>query len=135
MLSARPAGVAPKAQEWGGATFHPQLSQLILPSVATLDRLPELAIIKGMKHKVDFYLWKGKPVARKWPRPPSAPRSAAVQAQWEDFRLVRQGFSTISAEFHEALNIMAAGTQQTNMDVFHSLEYGRIIKLDPNGPS
>ncbi len=33
-----------------------------------MNRLPDTATIMACRQKVDFYLWKGIPVARSWPR-------------------------------------------------------------------
>lgn len=38
--------------------------------MTVLQRLPDTATIMACRQKVDFYLWKDIPVARKWPRKP-----------------------------------------------------------------
>lgn len=53
--------------------------------MARLEKMPELDIIAGYKGKIDFYYWKGIPVARAWPKSPGRHRSTRVAAQWPAF--------------------------------------------------
>ncbi len=53
--------------------------------MARLSVLPGQAIISGFKGSVDFYVYMGIPVARKWPRSPGRQRAPAVEAQWPSF--------------------------------------------------
>lgn len=53
--------------------------------MAKLDRLPDSATIIAARKRVDFYLWKGIPVARAWPRRSSQPRSAGEIASSNAF--------------------------------------------------
>ncbi|GAI98357.1 unnamed protein product, partial [marine sediment metagenome] len=53
--------------------------------MAKLKVLPHQAIIDGLKGKVDFYLHRGIPCARKWPKSPGHLRAPAVMAQWQTF--------------------------------------------------
>jgi len=50
--------------------------------LAKLKSMPNSNIISGLKGTVDFYYWKGIPVARQWPRSPGSNRSPSVKAQW-----------------------------------------------------
>ena len=43
--------------------------------MAVMQRMPDTGTIVAMRHRVDFYYWKGIPVARAWPRKSTQPRS------------------------------------------------------------
>ncbi len=85
--------------------------------MAVLTHMPSRVIIDGFKGKVDFYLWKGIPVARKWPiwrpRDPT-PDELANQT---DFKLINQIASTLPAEIIEAYREMAVSTPFTWKDL------------------
>jgi hypothetical protein len=92
-----------------------------------LSGVPPRGIVLGLKGIVDFYSWKGIPVARRWPRSPTQPRSAAVQAQYADFKAVTQGFKEIDVTVVNALNGMSDGTLLTTKDQQVQLFYGGSI--------
>lgn len=92
-----------------------------------LEGVPPRGIVLGLKGIIDFYSWKGIPVARRWPRTPTQPRSAAVQAQYADFRAVTQGFKTIDVSVVDALYGMSSGTLLTTKDQQVQLFYGGSI--------
>lgn len=83
-----------------------------------LTALPEQAVISGFKGVVDFYLWKGIPVARKWPRSPEGPRTAAVQAQWPAFIAAARLWMLLSPEIQSAYRTMTAGGSLSGRDIF-----------------
>ena len=86
--------------------------------MARLEVLPSQDIISGMKGKVDFYLWHGIPVARKWPRSPGSKRSAAVEAQWPAFADAARLWSELSDDIQAAYREMAGGSGKSGRDVF-----------------
>lgn len=45
-----------------------------------LDSLPDPDTIKRWKGRLDYYVYRGQPIVRTWPRSPSGPRSPAVKA-------------------------------------------------------
>lgn len=98
-----------------------------------LSGVPARSIVLGLKGAVDFYSWKGVPVARRWPRSPGKLRAPAVAAQYDDFKTVTQGFKTIDSTVIPALSSMASGTQLTTKDVQVQLYYGYAIE-EQNGP-
>lgn len=85
--------------------------------MAKLTALPSLAIISGLKGKIDFYLWMGIPVARKWPRSPGHRRAPAVEAQWPAFTTATQLWNQISLDIQLAYIETAAGTNLTGRDL------------------
>lgn len=97
-----------------------------------LAGVPPRGIVLGFKGIVDFYSWKGTPVARRWPRKPTQPRSLPVQSQWEDFKIVTQGFKTIDSTVMPALSSMVSGTQLVQKDQQVQLFYGYAIE-EENG--
>jgi len=86
--------------------------------MAKLSVLPSQDIINGLKGKVDFYVWMGIPVARRWPRSPGKRRAPAVEAQWAKFAYVAALWSTTSPSVKAAYNTMASGSYFTGRDLF-----------------
>lgn len=86
--------------------------------MAILNVLPSQAIIDGFKGKIDFYLWRGIPCARKWPRSPGHLRAQSVMAQWPLFTEAAQGWSKITQEEQDAYRRMASGTGLSGRDLF-----------------
>jgi hypothetical protein len=85
--------------------------------VARLLAMPQQEVIDGFKGSVDFYEWKGIPVARRWPRSPGHNRVAAVQAQWAAFSEAQSAWSTLDPDVIAAYNAMAVGTDYTGRDM------------------
>lgn len=86
--------------------------------MAVLEKLPGLAIINGLKGVIDFYVWKGIPCARAWPRSPSMPRSPGVKATWPAFAWASSNWNSLSSVVQDAYNWMAQGTNMTGRDLF-----------------
>ena len=86
--------------------------------MAKLAVLPEQAIISGFKGKVDFYLWKGLPVARAWPRSPGHVRAPAVEAQWPIFSYAAKAWATLSDEVQSTYRTLASASGMTGRDLF-----------------
>ena len=95
--------------------------------MAKLTSMPQEEIIMGMKGTLDYYWWKDVPVVRKWPRPPSGPRSPAVQAQWPDFAQASRDWRDLEPETVAGTTHMAAYSQQRNVDMWLGLAYGSKI--------
>jgi hypothetical protein len=89
--------------------------------MARVSALPALDIISGLKGTLDFYLWKGIPVCRSWPRSPGHKRAAAVEAQWPAFTNAARLWPTLSAEVQQACAAMSAGTPLSNRDIAQKL--------------
>lgn len=86
--------------------------------MAKLLVLPHQAIIDGFKGKVDFYMHRGIPCARAWPRSPGHARAPAVEAQWSSFGYAAQEWQNLSPEIQDAYREMASGTGLTGRDMF-----------------
>jgi hypothetical protein len=98
-----------------------------------LQGVPPRGVVLGFKGIIDFYSWKGIPVARRWPRKPNQPRTPEVQAQWPDFKAITQGFKTIDVTVVDALYGQSGGTLFTTKDLAVSLFYGNSVS-ESNGP-
>lgn len=48
--------------------------------MAKLDALPDPEVIRQFRGVIDFYIWRGIPVARAWPKKPSQLTPATIQA-------------------------------------------------------
>lgn len=86
--------------------------------MAILTALPHQAIIDGFKGKIDFYLWRGIPCARKWPRSPGHLRAQAVMEQWTDFAYAASAWNLLSEEIQEAYRALAVGSGLSGRDLF-----------------
>jgi hypothetical protein len=86
--------------------------------MAKLTALPSQAIIAGFKGTVDFYEWRGIPVARRWPRSPRSPRAPAVQAQYNRFIYAAREWPNLSPTVQEAYKKMSQGSGLSGRDIF-----------------
>lgn len=85
--------------------------------MAKLAVLPEQAIISGFKGKIDFYVHRGIPCARAWPRPPRGVRAPAVQAQWPDFTYAAKEWSNLSEVVQDSYRSLATGSALSGRDM------------------
>lgn len=67
--------------------------------MAKLGSMPDTAIISGLKGTVDFYYYKGIPVARAWPRSPGKQRAPAVAAQWPAWSVASKSWVKLSRAY------------------------------------
>lgn len=79
--------------------------------------LPHQDIISGFKGKIDFYLWRGIPVVRTWPRSPGHKRAPAVEAQWPAFTTASRLWKLMSPALQAAYNETAHGTTMSGRDL------------------
>jgi len=86
--------------------------------MAKLETLPSMAIIDGFRDVIDFYVHRGIPCARAWPRSPGKARSPGVEAQWPVFKQAAVLFNKISPSVRKAYEDMGAGTNLTPKDLF-----------------
>ena len=85
--------------------------------MAKLDVMPQRHIISKFKGLVDFYEYKGIPVARSWPYyPPRKPYPAEAEAQ-QHFAEINHALMSADANTREALEAMAAGIPLTWRDI------------------
>ena len=58
--------------------------------------LPHQDIIDGLKRSIDFYVHRGIPCARSWPKSPGKHRSLPVTAQWPAFSFATKEWKNLS---------------------------------------
>ena len=85
--------------------------------MAKLLVMPNQTIVNGMKGKVDFYLWMGIPVARRWPRSPGPRRAPLVEAQWPRWTYATRIWNTLSSVMQDAWRETARNTGLTGRDL------------------
>lgn len=86
--------------------------------MAIIKALPAMHIIDGFKGKLDFYVCRGIPCVRKWPKKITSERSPAVQSSWPLFTEASKLWNTLSDAVRESYNSMASGTGLTGRDMF-----------------
>jgi len=91
-----------------------------------LDALPGPEILLALKGKIDYYVFRGIPCARSWPRSPRLPRSSAVQAAAAIFAAFSQSaMATDPAVKEQAIESMD-GQPWSWKDVVTSAAYGNL---------
>lgn len=86
--------------------------------MAKITKMPSMAIVNGFKGTIDFYVHRGQPCVRSWPRSPGRDRAPAVEAQWEAFAWAASNWNALSPGVQEAYNRQAQGTNLTGRDIF-----------------
>jgi len=85
--------------------------------MAKLTVLPHEAIIDGFKGVIDFYVHRGIPCARAWPKSPGKSRSPSVMAQWPAFRYATQEWLNLSPSVQAAYNELATNSGLSGRDM------------------
>jgi len=93
-------------------------TELFHEQMVILKTLPEQAIIDGFKGKIDFYVYKGLPVARKWPHYPKRKPHPLEKENQDAFRYCNQLYHTLQAFIQLQYQNMAKGTRLTAKDWF-----------------
>lgn len=102
--------------------------------MTVLKNLPELAVIRGFKGILDFYVWMGLPVVRRWPRSPGTRRTPEVEAQWSAWRYASQNWQSLSPRVQEAYRLTASGLDWSGRDLFmksYLMDYFREGQWSP----
>lgn len=86
--------------------------------MARLIALPGQAIISGLKGKVDFYLWKGIPCARKWPIWPDRKPYPLEKIAQDTFAYSVKSWPAQPEFLRSQFQRMAAGTPFSPRDLF-----------------
>lgn len=80
--------------------------------------MPHQAIIDGYKGTIDFYIHRGIPCARSWPKSPGHIRSEPVMAQWAAFTYVSREWTNLSPHMQATYRHMATNSGLTGRDMF-----------------
>ena len=86
-------------------------------SMARLTKLPSMKIIDGLKGSIDYYVHRGIPCARSWPRSPGKHRSAAVEARWPSFTVAAQEWKKLSPAVQASYNEFATTSGLSGRDL------------------
>lgn len=93
--------------------------------MARLERLPDSATIMAMRGRVDFYEWKGVPVARAWPQPSRQPRTAGSIASSRRFQAYTKMTGAIDPGMRADYRRFVRGHGITWVDAFRAFAGGR----------
>jgi len=74
------------------------------------------AQVQGLRGVVDFYYWRGIPVARAWPRKPNQPNSAAQLAQRAAYGAASQWIKTTPGIMREQYRLNVSTIAQSWVD-------------------
>ncbi|MBA7535641.1 hypothetical protein ES705_27899 [subsurface metagenome] len=85
--------------------------------MVVLTEMPHTAIIDGLKGQIDFYHWKGLPIARKWPNSPGKIRSPAVMAQWPSWKYAAQEWVKLSQVVRDAYITLSTNSGLSGRDM------------------
>lgn len=93
--------------------------------MAILERLPDSPTILASRGKVDYYLWKGIPVARSWPRKSTQPRQAGEILSSEEFKVAAIMTGAISPRVRNLYKSQMVGNGVTWVDWFRATARGK----------
>jgi len=85
--------------------------------MAVLNAMPEMDIISGYRGIVDFYVCRGIPCARRWPRKKLHPPTPAEAIHWPVFSDAVKEWNSLSQEVRDAYKAMASGSTLSGRDM------------------
>lgn len=94
--------------------------------MARLKALPSLDIIHGFRGVIDFYMWRGIPCARAWPRFRPANWGAPSRASAALFGLVIKAWAETGPFPKQLYAEEAADNPRTSRDVYVSAVHGHL---------
>ncbi len=94
--------------------------------MARIDALPSLEIIRGLKGILDFYLWRGLPCVRAWPKYRPVNQTAASLAAALIFGAIVKAYSLVGEDALSAYRELAVGIPRTARDLMVSGVYGNL---------
>ena len=80
-------------------------------------------MVQTLKGSIDFYLWRGIAVCRKWPRPPATQRNSAVRTTAARFAYINNQVKVISPDIVAAYKDTPFGHGLTWKDFMVSYWY------------
>lgn len=90
--------------------------------------------IASLKGTLDYYLWRGLPVIRKWPRKPTMPRTPASTAAAVEFGQVASLLSDLPAPWRSYTEADVANTNWTWRDEWTAAAYGNLFTPKKEAP-
>ncbi|TEU08463.1 MAG: hypothetical protein E3J25_11965 [Anaerolineales bacterium] len=94
--------------------------------MARIDALPSIKIIRGLKGILDFYVWKGLPCVRAWPRYRPAKQTAASLAAALVFGAIVKSYGLLGDLPLEAYRNDALDQTRTARDIMVTGVYGNL---------
>ncbi len=94
--------------------------------MARIDALPSLEIIRGLKGILDFYVWRGLPCVRAWPKYRPARQTAASLAAALVFGAIVKSYSLLGNVPLEAYREDALDQPRTARDIMVTGVYGNL---------
>lgn len=85
--------------------------------MAKILGLPHQDMIDAFKGTLDFYVHRGILCVRSWPRPPTGPRSPAVQYQYEGWKDATRVWKDQSKTLHDAQREMTSSGTLSGRDM------------------
>lgn len=86
--------------------------------MARLERMPQQSIIDDLKGTIDYYYYKGIPVARKWPHWPKRTPTPEEKANQEAFAYINSTVKDIPAYIRRQYQAMASSSILTWKDLY-----------------
>jgi hypothetical protein len=94
--------------------------------MAKMERMPDRATIRAGRGKVDFYLWKGVPCCRSWPRWKPRAFTAGESASQLRFSAAAKEGAMIDAGVREMwLGLAVQGKGEGWVDAFRAAALGK----------
>lgn len=94
--------------------------------MARLKNLPSLDIIRGFRGVIDFYVYKGIPCARRWPRHRPGRQTAPSRASAAIFGAIVSAFGLTSGLVKALFDEDAADQPRTGRDIYVSAVLGHL---------
>ncbi|MBA7615765.1 hypothetical protein ES703_23051 [subsurface metagenome] len=94
--------------------------------MARLTALPSIDIIRGFKGTLDFYVRRGVPCVRRWPRRTTRPPTEAQIAAWTTFGQISTNYRLLAPLALQAFQEAAKTQPRTARDLYISAVYGHL---------
>lgn len=94
--------------------------------MARIDALPSIDIIRGFQGILDFYVHRGTPCVRAWPKYRPARQTAPSKAAALLFGAIIKAFALTHGAVLAQLEIEATGIPRTPRDIYASGVYGNL---------
>jgi len=94
--------------------------------MASLESLPSLEIIQGYKGVIDYFVTRGIPCARRWPRYSKSRMSASSLQAAALFGQIVQAYALLPANVKQELSLEAADQPRSGRDIWVSGVLGHL---------
>lgn len=94
--------------------------------MARIHALPSIEIIRGLKGILDFYVWRGLPCVRAWPKYRPAKQTAPSLAAATLFGAIIKGYNLLGDGARDAYYDAAIGIPRSPRDIYVTGVYGNL---------